>query len=154
MGGGGGGGGSAAPAEKGPALANVKYSPPPQGERYKASYQPMQAQQPTQQFQIPSLEQLGQFQQPNGLAGLQAAFAQMMAGNIGMQQPMQRGLVNPNYQSQALNYRPNMTGAMQSLNRVVPSVAEQQRLQAIEDARIAAEAAANAPPPNYDGGGG
>lgn len=78
----------------------------------------------------------------------------MMAGNIGMQQPMQRGLVNPNYQSQALNYRPNMTGAMQSLNRVVPSVAEQQRLQAIEDARIAAEAAANAPPPNYDGGGG
>ena len=45
----------------------------------------------------------------------------------------------PLYRSSALNYRPDMARAQQNLSSVSPSVAEQQRLQAIEDARIAAE---------------
>ena len=70
--------------------------------------------------------------------GLQAALAQMGAQ---FNQPMMRSqfMPMPTYQNPALSYRPDMTSAQQSLSRVVPSVAEQQRLQAIEDARIAAE---------------
>jgi hypothetical protein len=45
----------------------------------------------------------------------------------------------PIYSVPALNYRPNMQSAQEVLKRVAPSVAEQQRLQAIEDARRAAE---------------
>jgi hypothetical protein len=43
------------------------------------------------------------------------------------------------YSAPALNYRPDMASIQANLQRVVPSVAEQQRLQAIEDARKAAE---------------
>ena len=53
------------------------------------------------------------------------------------QQPVQQQM--PTYQSPALNYRPDMTNAQQNLSRVSPSVAEINRRQAIEDARIAAE---------------
>jgi hypothetical protein len=55
------------------------------------------------------------------------------------------------------SYKPNMSGITDNLKRVAPSVQEQQRLQAIEDARIAAEKAAwdaAHPQPTYDGGSG
>jgi hypothetical protein len=77
--------------------------------------------------------------------------SQMMTGYQTPFQMMQRAPM-PQYRSSALNYRPDMTNARQNLSRVVPSVAEQQRLQAIEDARIAAEQ----PPQDnsyYSGGG-
>lgn len=50
----------------------------------------------------------------------------------------------PMYRVPALNYRPNMQNAQEVLRRVAPSVEEQRRLQAIEDARRAAEEAAAA----------
>jgi hypothetical protein len=134
---------------QGPTNTGAQYTPIQPGERYQARYEPLQASQPTQQFQIPSLEQMGQFeqqlnqfQQPSNLAGLQDVFAQMMAGNMRMPQQAQRGLVDPIYQSQALKYRPDTSGLAADLSRVSPSVAEQQRRQAIEDAKIAAEKAA------------
>jgi hypothetical protein len=84
--------------------------------------------------------------------GLQAALAQMGAQ---FNQPMMRSQFMPTYQNPALSYRPDLTSVQQNLSRVVPSVAEQQRLQAIEDARIAAEQAAQQPQDNnYYGGGG
>lgn len=55
----------------------------------------------------------------------------------------------PMYRVPALAYRPNPQSSQEVLQRVAPSVAEQQRRQAIEDARRAAEEAAAA----GDGGG-
>ena len=86
--------------------------------------------------------------------GLQAALAQMGAQP---NQPMMRSQFMPTYQNSALNYRPNLEGALQGLNRVAPSVELPQkqaaevaaRLQAEEDARAAAN-----PPQDYGGGGG
>lgn len=64
----------------------------------------------------------------------------------------------PVYRNPALNYRPNMQSAQDALRRVAPSVEEQRRLQAIEDARRAAEEAAAAEAASlqsyYDYGGG
>ncbi len=99
-------------------------------------------------------------QMPNYQSGLQAAMMQIMQQyNRPMMRPqMQQGLTP--YNSPALSYKPNMSNVTANLNRVVPSVAEQQRLQGIEDARIAAEKAAYDaanPPlsgPYYDGAGG
>jgi hypothetical protein len=48
----------------------------------------------------------------------------------------------PQYTVPGLSYRPNMQSGHEVLRRVAPSVAEQQRRQAIEDARRAAEEAA------------
>lgn len=66
-----------------------------------------------------------QYQMPNGL---QAALMNMMQqySRPAMRAPMQQGL--PFYNSAALNYRPP---AVNNSNRVVPSVAEQQRQQAL-----------------------
>jgi hypothetical protein len=77
-------------------------------------------------------------QQP--VQGLQGLMSQMMARYQNPYQ-MQMRAPMPQYRNPALNYRPDMTMAQQSLSRVSPSVAEQQRVQAIEDARIAAEEA-------------
>jgi len=55
----------------------------------------------------------------------------------------------PMYRVPALAYRPDMQSSQEVLRRVAPSVAEQQRRQAIEDARRAAEEAARQEPP-YD----
>jgi hypothetical protein len=84
--------------------------------------------------------------------GLQAALSQM---GTQFNQPMMRSqfMSMPTYQNSALSYRPDMASVQQNLSRVVPSVAEQQRLQAIEDARVAAEQAAQQPQ-SYDYGGG
>jgi len=48
----------------------------------------------------------------------------------------------PQYTVPGLSYRPNTQGSQEVLRRVAPSVAEQRRVQAIEDARRAAEEAA------------
>jgi len=72
-------------------------------------------------------------------------------------QPVQRGLM-PTYQSSALQYKPDYAAIQHNLTRVQPSVQEQQRLAAIEEARIRAEQDAyNAAHPQsnpYDYGGG
>lgn len=55
---------------------------------------------------------------PQPIMGLPAALMQMQGQ---LNQPMMRSPM-PQYQNPALNYRPDMTQAMQSLNRVQPSV--------------------------------
>jgi hypothetical protein len=91
-------------------------------------------QQMMMQRQMP---QFNPYQQ--SIMGLPALLMQLqMQGRLN--QPMMRSPM-PIYQNPALAYRPNMSGITANLNRVQPSVAEQQRLQAIEDARIAAEKA-------------
>ena len=122
-----------------------------------AGYTPAQTNSPYQsafsskQTAQPSAQGMSQQMAPQGLQGL---MSQIMARYQNPYQ-MQMGAPMPQYKSSALNYRPNMSGAQQNLGRVAPSVAEQQRLQAIEDARLQAEqdaqAAAN---PTYDYGGG
>lgn len=104
-------------------------------------YQPTQSapqmspfvQQMMMQRQMP---QFNPFQQQ--MMGLPAALMQMQGR---LNQPMMRGQM-PMYQNPALGFRPNMQNAQQSLRNVAPSVAEQRRLQGIEDARRAAEEAA------------
>jgi len=104
-------------------------------------YQPTQAAAPQQmspfvqqmmmQRQTP---QFNPFQQQ--MMGLPAALMQMQGQ---LNQPMMRNSM-PIYQNPALGFRPNMQNAQQALGRVV-NIAEQKRLQAIEDARRAAEEA-------------
>ena len=75
--------------------------------------------------------------------GLQAALAQMGAQ---FNQPMMRSQPIPTYQNPALNYRPNLEGALQGLSRVSPSVELQQRQAAeAEAARLKAELEARPP---------
>jgi hypothetical protein len=94
----------------------------------------------SQQTAQPVIQGLPQQMAPQGLQGL---MSQIMSRYQNPYQ-MQMRAPMPQYRSSALNYRPDIAGAQQNLNRVAPSVAEQQRLQAIEDARIAAEQAAQA----------
>jgi len=113
--------------------------------KYTATYQPPT---PGQAVQDMGLEALYQ-----SMASQYAPISQQFNSmDQFYQQPMQRQM--PTYQSQALNYRPDMTNAQQNLSRVTPSVAEMNRRQAIEDARIAAEKAAwdaaHPAEPNYD----
>ena len=75
--------------------------------------------------------------------GLQAALSQMGAQ---FNQPMMRSQFMPTYQNPALNYRPNLEGALQGLNRVAPSVELQQKQAAeAEAARLKAELEARPP---------
>lgn len=117
--------------------------------RYTSTYTPTQ-QTPQQSVQNMGLEALYQ-----SMASQYAPISQQFNSmdQFYQQAPQQM----PTYQSRALNYRPDMTGAMQKLSQVTPSVAEMNRRQAIEDARIAAEQAAfdaANPQPTYDYGGG
>jgi hypothetical protein len=106
-----------------------------------AGYTPAQTRSPyqsafnSQQTAQPAAQGMPQQMAPQGLQGL---MSQIMARYQNPYQMMQRAPM-PQYRSSALEYRPNMLSAQQKLNKVAPSVAEQQRLQAIEDARIAAE---------------
>ena len=99
-------------------------------------FNPFQQQQfnPFQQQQFnPFQQQFGGFQQqPQGASGLQALFNNMMGQQQQMQQPMQQ---MPRFQSQALQFRPNMQNAQAALSRVKPSVQKQQ--QDAQAARIA-----------------
>jgi hypothetical protein len=99
-------------------------------------FNPFQQQQfnPYQQQQFnPFQQQFGGFQQqPQGASGLQALFNNMMGQQQQMQQPIQQ---MPRFQSQALQFRPNMQNAQAALSRVRPSVQKQQ--QDAQAARIA-----------------
>jgi len=129
---------------KGPA----SYTPANSNGIYKSSYSaPQQAPQ----------QSLGQNVQEMGLDVLYQNMMQQM-GQFQQQQPALQQM--PAYRSPALNYRPNIQAVQANLKNVAPSVQEQQRLQAIEDARIRAEqeawdAAHPQPADNgYWGGGG
>jgi hypothetical protein len=102
-------------------------------------YQPTQT--GSQQQISPFVQQMmRQNMAPNPMiqaVGLQEALKQLG----GMQnRPMMRSM--PAYQNPALVYRPNMQNSQQALGRVV-NIAEQRRLQAIENERqrLAAEEA-------------
>jgi hypothetical protein len=88
-------------------------------------------------------------------SGLQAALMQMLSRqNQPMMRPQMRQM--PQYRSPALGYRPDMTQAQQSLNRVQPSVYKTDLDTArarIAELEAAAEAAAKAAQQNnYSGG--
>jgi hypothetical protein len=112
----------------------------PTANRYTPTYAPMQqAPQQTTQQNVQNM----------GLEALYQSMANQFAP-ISQQQnpmdqfyqgPMQQGRQMPTYQSEALNYRPDMSGITSNLSRVAPSVALQQK-QAAEQAAIDA---ANAP---------
>jgi hypothetical protein len=128
--------------QQGQGQSGAEYTPA----QTRATYSPAFSSQQTAQG-------MPQQMAPQGLQGL---MSQIMARYQNPYQ-MQRAPM-PQYMSSALNYRPDIAGAQQNLSRVAPSVAEQQRLQAIEDARIAAEQeafdAANPKPVYVDSGGG
>jgi hypothetical protein len=90
-----------------------------------------------------------------GISGLQSLYSNMMNQQQQMQQPMQR---MPRFQSQALQYRPDMTQAQAALSRVKPSVQKQnQDAQAARIAELEAQLAGYqtpAPSTNDYGGGG
>ena len=117
-----------------PAQGGAQYTEAPT----RATYQPAFSSQQTAQATPQAAPQHMMPQAPQSLQGLQGLMAQMMSRYQNPYQTMQRAPM-PQYRSPALDYRPDMTNAQQNLSRVAPSVAEQQRLQAIEDARIAAE---------------
>ena len=130
---------------KGPA----SYTPANTNGVYKSSYEtPQQAPQ----------QSLGQNVQAMGLDVLYQNMMQQM-GQFQQAPAMQQQM--PAYRAQALDYRPDMQAIQANLKNVAPSVQEQQRIQAIEDARIRAEQeawdAANPRSSNngdYNGGGG
>ena len=111
--------------------------------RYTPTYAPMQQ---TPQQSIQNM----------GLQALYQSMANQFAPISQQQNPMDQFYKQqqmPEYKNPALNYRPDMSGITANLKRVVPSVQEQQRLQAIEDARIRAEQEAwdaAHPQPTYD----
>jgi hypothetical protein len=123
----------------------------------RSTYNPAFSSQQTAQAMPQAAPQQMMPQAPQNFQGLQGLMAQMMSRYQNPRQMQQRApmpMTMPQYRNTALSYRPNMTNAQQNLSRVAPSVAEQQRLQAIEDARIAAEQAAQQPQYDYYGGGG
>jgi hypothetical protein len=111
---------------------------------------------PFQQQQFnPFQQQFGGFQQqPQGASGLQALFNNMMGQQQQMQQPIQQ---MPRFQSQALQFRPNMQNAQAALSRVRPSVQRQnQDAQAARIAELEAQLAGyqTLTTSSSDGGGG
>ena len=156
-----------------PAQAGASYSAPPESNPYQSAFNSQQAPQqqramsPLVQQQMMRQQQMfnpiqqmmmRQQQQPmfnpmqQQSSGLQAAMMQMMGRQ---NQPMMRPQMQqmPQYRSPALGFRPNMTQAQQSLNRVQPSVFKTDLDTA--RARIAELEAAQQPQGNsyYDYGG-
>jgi hypothetical protein len=114
-----------------PAQGGAQYTPAQTRNTYQPAFSSQQSAQPAPQG-------LPQQMAPQAPQGLQGLMAQMMSRYQNPYQMQMRASM-PQYQNPALSYRPDMAGPQQNLSRVAPSVAEQQRLQAIEDARIAAE---------------
>ena len=158
-----------------PAQGGVGYSAPPAANPYQSAFNSQQAPQQMQQRAIsplvqqqmvrqqqpmfnPMQQQMMRQQQPmfnpmqQQSSGIQAALMQMLARQ---NQPMMRPQMQqmPQYQNRALQYRPDMTPAMQALNRVQPSVYKTDLDTA--RARIAELEAAQQPQqdPYYGGGG-
>jgi hypothetical protein len=144
-----------------PAEGGAQYSAPQTANPYQSAFNSQQApQQMQQRFMSPLVQQqiMRQQQQPmfnpmmQQSSGLQAAMMQMMGRQ---NQPMMRQQMQPmpQYRSPALGYRPDLTNAQQSLNRVQPSVYKTDLDAAM--ARIAElEASQQAEQDPYYGGGG
>lgn len=128
----GGGGGMVARAlgSQAPGQGGAQYSAPQTANPYQAAFNSQQGPQQMQQRPMSPLVQqqmMRQQQQPmfnpmmQQSSGLQAAMMQMMGRQ---NQPMMRSQMQPmpQYRSPALGYRPDLTNAQQSLNRVQPSV--------------------------------
>ena len=127
---------------------NFQYTPPtpsPNG-RYVPQY--------TQISPTPFLQSVLAQQNPS-LGGLSNLYGNLFNSP---QQPAGIQQLTPMQPYVGSTYRPNMAAVRQNLNNVAPSVQEQQRLQAIEDARIRAEQeaydAAHPQPTYQDYGGG
>jgi hypothetical protein len=121
----------------------------PQFNPFQQQFNPYQ-----QQPQFNPFQQQQQFQQPQNISGLQGLFNQMMGQQQMQQRPMQQ---MPRFQSQALQYRPNMQNAQAALSRVKPSVqGQQQDAQAARIAELEAQIAAFQPqtPTDYGNSGG
>jgi len=120
----------------GPGGSMPNYVPPSQLAQAPA-YRPTQAEPQVSPFvqQMMMQRQMSQFNPyQQQMIGLPALLMQMQ-GRVN--QPMMRGPM-PTYQNPALAYRPDMQNSQQALGRVV-NIAEQRRLQAIENERQAAE---------------
>ena len=127
----GGGGGMVARAlgSQAPGQGGAQYSAPQTVNPYQSAFNSQQAPQQMQQRSMSPLvqQQMMRQQQPmfnpmmQQSSGLQAAMMQMMGRQ---NQPMMRQQMQPmpQYRSPALGYRPDLTNAQQSLNRVQPSV--------------------------------
>jgi hypothetical protein len=76
------------------------------------------------------------YQQPQ-YGGLQQLLSQMIGR---YQQPQQRAYRNPQYQSRALGYRPDMAVAQQNLGRTATTAAEAQAAAAAKAAEAGAQA--------------
>jgi hypothetical protein len=111
--------------------------------------------QPIQQSQMQGrMGGFGQQQQQQQPQGIQQLLNNMLTRfqSQTQQRPMQQ---MPQYQNQALQYRPNMTQAQQSLNRVQPSVQRQnQDTQAARIAELEAQLAGFQRPNNDYGAAG
>jgi hypothetical protein len=146
--------GAQAPAQ---GQGGANYSAPAPMTPYASAFGSQQSPITSQQLTPFAQQMMQRSMAPNPMVqeamGLQAALAQMGAQ---FNQPMMRSqfMSMPTYQNPALNYRPNLEGALQGLNRVAPSVELQQKQAAEEAARLAAEEAAAAPPQDYYSGGG
>jgi CxxC motif-containing protein (DUF1111 family) len=143
----GGGGGMLGPAmakfgNQTPSQGVAQYTPAQTRATYNPAFSSQQTAQAAPQPAIQGLPQQMRPQAPQNTQGLQGLMSQMMSRYQNPSQMQQRApmpMTMPQYRNTALSYRPDMANAQQNLSRVAPSVAEQQRLQAIEDARIAAE---------------
>ena len=125
---------------------NARGGPNPYQQQFGGFQQQPQFQQ--QQFNPFQQQQFNPYQQqqPQGIAGLQSLFNNMM-GQQRMQQQMQQQPIQrqpmQQYQSQALQFRPNMQNAQSALSRVRPSVQRQgQDAQAARIAELEAQIAA------------
>ncbi len=101
--------------------------------------------------QLSSAQTLDPYSRPSALNQQMAAqrsemrmdpYAQGLQNLYSMFNAPRQMMPMPQYTVPGLSYRPNMQSGQEVLRRVAPSVAEQQRRQAIEDARRAAEEAA------------
>lgn len=135
-----------APSQQGASTGNFQYTAPQtSGTRYAPQY--------TQISATPFLQSVMQQNSPiSGLGDLYGNLFRSPQQSAGLQQltPMQPYIGS--------TYRPNMAAVRQNLNNVAPSVQEQQRLAAIEEAKRKAEEdaynAAHPAPSPYDYGGG
>lgn len=131
---------------------------------YASPYSSQQGQQMQAQQLSPFVQQqLARQSQPiTGIGPQQYPQLQMMLNSLfgNQQMPQQQRALPSNYNTQynPLAYRPNIQQIQQNLGRVQVGVAEQQRRDAVEAARVQAEQdaynAANPPAPYSDGGGG
>ena len=103
---------------QGPAQGGAEYTPAQTRPTYQPAFNSNQTAQAMPQAAPQAMPQQMMPQAPQGLQGL---MSQIMARYQNPYQ-MQMNAPAPLYRSSALNYRPNMAQAQQSLSRVKPSV--------------------------------